>query len=278
MLLPTCSVLVTTYNRPESLVLCLESLFQQSHLPTEIIVCDDGSGEATQQLIQQLQKRSPVPLLHVWQADLGFRLARVRNLGLKTATSEYIIQLDGDVILHRHYVIDHLRHAKKGFFFSGNQYHIPHDVTQLMLTNSSASVHTSLKLAKWNWRRLRCLPLQKPMLYFYHWKTHYEYVLGSNMSFWRQDLFRVNGYDEQFSGWGWEDIDLALRLMQLGCTLRFLRFGAIQYHLDHPKSSRAQEDTNRMRALQIIQEKRFACEQGLSQHTDYSDAQNFLTH
>ncbi|MFD2934563.1 glycosyltransferase family 2 protein [Spirosoma flavum] len=269
MIIPTCSVLVTTYNRPDALERCLISLFQQSHLPTEIIICDDGSGAATQQLIARFQVSSPVPLRHVWQSDEGFRLARIRNMGLATAKGEYIIQLDGDVILHRHYVADHLHHAKTGFFFSGNQYNIPPDSTRQLLNDSTLSVQAVMRQAEWSWRRLRNVPLQTLMVHFYHWETHYEYVLGSNMGFWRQDLIRVNGYDEQFSGWGWEDTELALRLINLGCTLRFIRFGAIQYHLNHPKSSRTQEDVNRQRALQTIQQKRIVCQQGLAQHFQF---------
>ena len=265
----TCSVLVTTYNRPEALERCIVSLFQQVILPTEIIICDDGSGPATRQLVDYLQAISPVPLRHVWQPDEGFRLSRIRNLGLAAAQGDYIIQLDGDVIVHPQYVGDHLRHARPGFFFSGNQHHIPLRIAQRLLDDPTFPVETALRQSEPSWRRFWSVLLQKFMVRFYHWDTHYQYVLGCNMAFWRKDLVRVNGYDEQFTGWGWEDTELALRLMNAGRALRFIRFGAIQYHLDHPVSSRMQADTNRERAMQTIAQKRTVCEQGLAQHGQF---------
>ncbi|QDK79726.1 glycosyltransferase [Spirosoma sp. KCTC 42546] len=262
----SCSVLVATYNRPAALELCLVSLFEQRQLPTEIIVCDDGSSIQTGQLIERLKQLSPVPLLHVWQPDEGFRLARIRNLGFAMAKGAYIIQLDGDVILHPLFVQDHLYHAQPSYFFSGNQFKLSADSTQQLLTEPSLSLNALLRQSHWHWSSLRVLTLQKFIARFYHWGTHYKYVLGCNMGFWRQDLVRVNGYDEQFLGWGWEDTELALRLINRGINLRFIRLGAIQYHLYHPTASRGQEDINRARAMHTLHQKLTGCQKGLQQH------------
>ncbi|UFH54476.1 glycosyltransferase family 2 protein [Spirosoma sp. KNUC1025] len=279
----TCSVLVATYNRPVALERCLISLFQQSLLPLEIIICDDGSAEPTRQLIERMEPLSPVPMLHIWQPDDGFQLARIRNMGMAAAKGDYIIQIDGDVILHHHFVRDHMHHARPGFFFSGTQYHLTPAITQRLIDERTlslkdamreASQHQSpptsfkeaLQQSRWNWGRTRILPLQKLVARFYHWETHYQYVSGCSMAFWRNDLIRVNGYDEQFTGWGWEDTDIALRLMNLGLKLRFIRFGAIQYHLYHPQASRGLEHTNQARAMQTIQQKLTACAYGMQQH------------
>jgi len=262
----TSTVLVTTYNRPNALALCLKSLFRQSRLPDEIIVCDDGSAAPTRELIKHLQGTSPVPLLHIWQPDEGFQLARIRNKGMAAARGEYLIQIDGDVILHPHYVKDQLRNATPGSFFSGNQFHLSPELTEWALKNPEAPLRSILKQADWSWHRLRIRALQTLMATFYRWENHHEYVLGCNMAFWRNDLLTVNGYDESFTGWGWEDTDVALRLINAGVTLRFLRLGGIQYHLYHHKSSRSQEDTNRERALEAKRKKSTYCQRGLSQH------------
>lgn len=279
----TCSVLVATYNRPVALERCLLSLFQQTHLPTEIIICDDGSAEPTRRLIERLQAMSPVPMQHIWQPDDGFQLARIRNMGMAAARGAYIIQIDGDVILHPHFVKDHLHHARPGFFFSGTQYHLSPETTQRLLDNSNlsltdalsqvrwyrprpTSLKTALQQSSWNWSRLRLLPLQKVVARFYYWETHYQYVSGCSMGFWLQDLIEVNGYNEKFTGWGWEDTDIALRLINLGRTLRFIRLGAIQYHLYHPQASRGQEQANQERAIHTIQQNLISCQYGLQQH------------
>ena len=54
---PSCSLVVSTYNRPDALELCLESIFKQTQLPGEIVIADDGSGEPTRQLVSDMQER-----------------------------------------------------------------------------------------------------------------------------------------------------------------------------------------------------------------------------
>ncbi|MEO5947892.1 MAG: glycosyltransferase, partial [Chitinophagaceae bacterium] len=116
-----CSICVSTYNRPDALLLCIESLLKQSYLPNEIIIGDDGSGSETAELIALFQHKTNIPILHVWQPDEGYRLAACRNKSFAAAKGEYIIQIDGDVILHKHFVADHLRMAKSGTFVSGSR-------------------------------------------------------------------------------------------------------------------------------------------------------------
>ncbi|GAB4025512.1 glycosyltransferase family 2 protein [Spirosoma koreense] len=249
----------------------------------EIIICDDGSAEPTRHLIERLQEVSPVPLRHVWQPDDGFQLARIRNMGMAVARGDYLIQIDGDVIVHPRFVEDYLYNARPGFFFSGTQYHLSDDMTRRLLADPALSLEAALQetdrswsrpltvkallhRSRWNWSRLRVQPLQKLVSRFYHWDTHYQYVSGCSMAFWRTDIIRINGYDEAFTGWGWEDTDLALRLINLGLKLRFIRLGALQFHLYHSKASRGQESTNQDRAMQTIQQKLTFCQHGLQQH------------
>ena len=72
----TVSLVISTYNRPDALEACLESVRRQSVLPIEVIIADDGSTEETRQTIERLAGGFPVPILHVWQEDDGFRLAK----------------------------------------------------------------------------------------------------------------------------------------------------------------------------------------------------------
>lgn len=262
----TCSVLVATYNRPDALTHCLTSLFRQSHLPNEIIVCDDGSRDETRQVILRLQAQSPVPLLHIWQADQGFKLAQIRNKGIARATGRYLLQIDGDVILHPQFVDDQLRVAKPGYFYSGNQFLLTQQQTNQLLADPRLTFPAFLDQTRLTWRRMWVPFLQKPVARFYHWNEHYRYVIGCNMAFWRADLLAVNGYDESFTGWGWEDTDLAIRLIQLGRRLRFIRFGGIQYHLYHSPSSRSDEESNRLQALANRDAHVIYCQVGLAQY------------
>ena len=115
------SLIISTYNRPDALALCLESVKRQTLLPDEVIVGDDGSRDETKQLIERFQKDFPVPLIHVWQEDDGFRLAMCRNKCIAKAKHEYIIQVDGDVILHTRFVGDHVASAQRGCYIKGGR-------------------------------------------------------------------------------------------------------------------------------------------------------------
>ena len=115
------SIIIPTYNWPEALNLCLQSVLVQSILPGEIIIADDGSKQETSDLINNIKRKSPIPIIHVWQEDNGFRLAQIRNKAIAKSCKDYIIQIDGDVILHKDFIKDHIRFARKGSFVSGSR-------------------------------------------------------------------------------------------------------------------------------------------------------------
>ena len=112
--LPKCSLVTPTYNWPEALELLLLSITKQKVLPNEVIVADDGSKEETRLLIERFQKSFPVPLIHVWHEDDGNQKPKIMNKAIAQAKYEYIVEIDGDIIMHPDFVKDHLTHAQKG--------------------------------------------------------------------------------------------------------------------------------------------------------------------
>ena len=70
----TVSLIISTYNWPRALYLCLDSVMQQTVMPSEIIIADDGSGIATRDVVRHFEAVSPVPVRHIWHEDDGFRL------------------------------------------------------------------------------------------------------------------------------------------------------------------------------------------------------------
>jgi glycosyltransferase involved in cell wall biosynthesis len=242
---PTCSLQVSTYNWPQALALCLESVMQQSILPDEIVVCDDGSGKETTDCVKYFQQKSKVPVVHVWQEDEGFRLAHVRNRGFASTNKEYVIQIDGDIILHRDYIKDHLRFCRKGFFTTGSRVLLSPDTTAALIQNKSIDVKKFASNDSNFFNGLHIPFLQDFFAQRYKQKgKHRYYVKGCNMAFWRSDILKVNGYNEDFTGWGREDSEIAIRLMNAGVQKRFIKFGGIQYHLYHKEASRSMEEKN----------------------------------
>ena len=102
------SLIVSTYNRPEALILVLKSIECQTLPPSEVIIADDGSDEKTKDLISEFNSQSNLEIIHSFQEDLGFRAAEARNKAISISKSDYIILVDGDTILHPEFIVDHL--------------------------------------------------------------------------------------------------------------------------------------------------------------------------
>ncbi|MEI6946001.1 glycosyltransferase family 2 protein [Paraflavisolibacter sp. H34] len=266
---PTCSLIIATYNWPSALRLCLQSVLEQVVLPDEIIIADDGSGAETGALVADFQRRSPVPLRHIWQPDEGFQLARIRNKAFAAAEGDYLVQIDGDLVLHPRFVHDHLRFARRGAFVSGARSLLDEAYTHQVLAAAAVPKlgpgHPHLK-KKYNAVRL---PLLAALNYrLQRGKKNMHYVLGCNMAFWKDDLWRVNGYNEAFTGWGKEDNDLAARLINAGLELRFVKFGAVVYHLHHREAPRATVSVNEALFRRSVDEKVTFVEAGISRHRE----------
>jgi len=262
-----CSLLISTYNWPSALSLCMQSIALQTRMPDEIVICDDGSRDDTKALIDSFRTKIAVPIIHVWQVDEGFQLARIRNKGFAAATGEYCIQIDGDLILHPNFIEDHLQFAKHGCFTTGSRVLLSGETTEMLFEKNDSKYFEGNLQGKNQFNGLRVPLLQKIFALFYKRSgKHKYYVKGCNMAFWKSDLMTVNGYNEAFKGWGREDSELAIRLMNAGIKKRFLKFGGICYHLYHREASRAMEQINIDRMNQAILQKTIQSPLGLDQY------------
>lgn len=251
------TLIISTYNRPEALRLSLMSAKVQTRIPDEVIIADDGSGESTRTLIKSFAKDFPCPLLHAWQEDKGFRLAESRNNALRMAHGDYIIFIDGDIIMERHFIADHERLAERGYFVIGSRASLKQALTNKLIAEKSIKVSFYTKGVR---RKENALWL--PFLTFwtkslYH--KHRFYGRGANMAMWMGDLQDVNGFDQELVGYGYEDFDLFNRLFNIGLKRKYAKFQAIEYHLYHKRDDICAE--NKKHFNQDLE--RFWCEKGL---------------
>ena len=130
----TVSLIITTYNWPRALYLCLDSVMQQTVMPSEILVADDGSGISTRDVVRHFQNISPVPVHHIWHEDRGFRVAAIRNKAIAASSGDYVIHVDGDLILQRNFIQDHILFAREGCYVSGSRGIITEMLTQKVLS------------------------------------------------------------------------------------------------------------------------------------------------
>lgn len=246
------SIIVTTYNWPQALEACLDSLFAQRDKHFEIIIADDGSTSATQALIAQSARRSPVSLRHVYHEDQGFRAAAIRNKAVAASQGNYLIFLDGDCLTLPHFISRHRGLAESGYFVPGNRMLLSPSFTQTVLQHGIA-------LSEKSWwfflrRRFvadvnRLLPLcHSPwLLWRYRQPRRWQNAMTCNLGLWREDFLGVNGFDEAFEGWGYEDSDLVIRLIHRGVWRKEGRFALPVIHLWHPHHDRSRHDENYQR-------------------------------
>lgn len=261
----TVALLITTYNWVEALKKCLDSVLKQTYSLDEIVIADDGSTQSTKALIESYQSLFPCPLIHSWQEDKGFRVARSRNKAIAQLTADYVIMIDGDMVLHKDFIKDHVTFAEKNHFISGRRVKLNEAYTANILSNDTVPHFFSRGV-----KRARENAIRFPLLAQYRAKASFDCsrVHSCNMSFWRQDLVRVNGYNSAFIGWGSEDRELCERLFFNGIKNKHIKFSLIAYHLYHQESSKAMELANDSLYEKTVKEKLTYCEHGLNEFMD----------
>lgn len=260
------SLVISTYNRPDALKVCLESSIRQTVLPTEIIIGDDGSKKETELMINEFKKRSPVVIHHVWHEDNGFRLAMMRNKSMAIAKSEYIIEIDGDIILHPCFIEDHLSEARKGCYVKGGRVNLNRELSEeICKTGKLLPINMLTKGIESKAENSIRLPWLAHLISPFY-RRNRSGALGCNMSFWKSDLIRINGYDEFYEGWGGEDGDFGCRLQMSGIKKRYLKFSGIVYHLWHEDKYMYNKDLNFNYSMSCKARGIIRCENGIDKY------------
>ena len=271
------SVIVTTYNRPEALALVLQALaaqecpcfppeakprlFTKHQQPSlfEVIIADDGSSCTTTRLIRDIQPYLPYPLRHVWQENQGFRAAKIRNRAITVAQGNYLIFLDGDCIPLTDFITKQTQLAELNCFVTGNRILLSQNLTEQVIRQQSPvwcwhSLQWLLPYFRHDINRLSPLiRLPNSFLRKYCAQT-WQGAKTCNLAVWRADIAKINGFNEEFQGWGYEDADLVVRLLNQGVRRKEGRFAIPVFHLWHPPTDRSQEQQNHQRLVTTIQQ------------------------
>lgn len=254
------TLIITTYNWPEALRLCLDSLKRQSELPDEVIIADDGSTDDTKAVIDAFRPQLPCPLKHVWQEDRGYRRSAILNKALRaTSPSHYVIFIDGDVILHKHFIADHCRLAEPGYYVFGRRALPTKETSNRILCEPKFTIHFFTPGIDHR-LNLLYLPWLTPLTVSY--KRHKVYGFGCNLAAWLDDIITINGYNEEMEGWGCEDTDFILRLRNNGLVSKAAKFQAIVVHIWHPQQPVSEE--NKRIYARLVEKKELRCEYGIS--------------
>ena len=268
--LPKISIIVSTYNWPEALNLVLIALNNQSYQKFEVLVADDGSTQDTRQLVERHQIDYKQPLHHIWHVDLGFRLSAIRNRAIKSCDGQYLIFLDGDCIPRSNFIEAHAYLAKQGKFVTGNRILLSKEFTQTVL-RKQIHIHQN-SLIQWVKHRLygdinRLLPLLTLSLKWWRDRNQSEWrrAIGCNIAAWKTDLLHTNGFDEDFVGWGYEDSDLVMRLINTGVYRREGRYATGVIHLWHPETEKNAANSNLQQLMNTQNSQKTIAKNGIEQ-------------
>lgn len=259
----TTALLITTYNWPEALDLVLKSLENQTVIPHEVIIGDDGSTAPTKALIDHYIDNDKLPITHVWQEDEGFQRTKILNKSIAQTDCDYIIQIDGDCILHPEFVADHIANARKSIFLFGSRVNILETGIQEIFKNKTIRFKNSSK-----WIKNKGRNIHLPFLGRFYKPTNElsKKLRGCNLSYWRDDFMAVNGYNEDMTGWGREDSEFALRLLHRGVLGVRMKYQGILYHIWHKVGSKSNLDINNNIQINTKTQKLISCQNGVAKY------------
>jgi len=232
------SIVVSSYNRLRHLKLFLQCCREQTYKDFEIVVADDGSSDGTIEYLDKTKNKCFFDLDYVTQKDLGFRKSKILNKAIGKTKFDDILFLDADLLIGPRFVSNYLEVYEKfkGCLISGkigriNQKDSLKITEELIKSDFDKIVLMSSGLEPENtcyrddYTGYCDSPFKRS--FWHHW------VLGGNFICPKKIIYELNGFDEDFIGWGGEDNDFAQRISLSGKCKIVLSGVLVAYHLYH---------------------------------------------
>ena len=247
---PIISLIISIYNKVDFLKLVLDSLEFQSLKNFEVILSDDGSNEESLAELKKLVKLYSFMIKHEWHIDDGWNKNAILNKSIIACESSYIVFIDGDCVLHSHFLEEHYLGKSTNTLLTGRRINLSKKISNNITSKSIKNGYLSSEIfleSLWDsiWSGSRDVEqgiYVKSELVRRFLNRKDKGVLGSNFSISKQNLLEVNGFDERFNfPAAGEDTDLEARLRRKGIKIKSVRNQAIQYHLFHKQLERNKE-------------------------------------
>jgi glycosyltransferase involved in cell wall biosynthesis len=235
---------VGTYNDIDILPASLAAFTVQSFRNFELVIADDGSSQNYGPLLKEWAPRIQHGIQHVAHEKHGFRKARILNRAIHVSRFDTLIFIDMDCLPHHDFVRNHMLYAAPRTAIIGRRAHLRREVIPPPLRILERGLGFNLRslLRLWLQDKARVVEHGFVSPIFYESSNHS--LQGSNFSVNRSDLVAVNGFNENFEGWGKEDMELGVRLEFSRVKIRNLRNKVIQYHLVHDRLSQENPESD----------------------------------
>jgi glycosyltransferase involved in cell wall biosynthesis len=231
MAAPRVSVILSIFDQPNAFTFALLGYRRQSVRDFELIVADDGSDQETRAIVDSFRKAGDFPIKHVWQENKGYRRAKIANEAVRASEGAILLLSDGDCIPHRDFVAVHAAHGGAGKFCTGGYVRLGPEYCRTMTRENVGAGDYERQMSAADARRFRWQHLKNRINLLFGSRKAPK-VYGCNISVGRDAYFGVNGYDENFDGFGKEDSDLRNRLRRFGAKPVSLWGKAWVYHVD----------------------------------------------
>ena len=272
------SVIVPVYNRLEHFRALFLCLLRQKRQADELIITDDGSSQNVLDFIGDLIPKAQFKVKHIYQEDKGFRKTRALNNAVRNSIGDLLIFCDQDLIFGEEYVETIAGNIKENIFLMGRAHTLKREEKDFVLENiekinsyeeivknlPDSYIPTIKKMLNEDKRRrlLKTFKLAKRGIK----------LVGMSYALMKNAYIKVNGYDENYIGWGQEDDDFGNRLTVAGINGKELVTKNIQLHLWHysdpTKVHSSNEEYYYKRKEEIFSKKDFYCKKG------YEDSKN----
>ncbi len=256
------SVIIPLYKDLKGLELILKALNNQSALGRfEVIVAEDDNATATIDFLKGMCLSLNFPIKHISHEDKGFRKCKALNDAATIADSDYLIFIDGDCIPHRHFVKQYLKEKEENRILYGRRVNLDEKTTNRLKQSGDLSILNFRQLLFTESSRVKeaiYLPFMPDAL-----KSKRQFW-GCNWAILKKHFLYINGYDEDYILYGFEDLDIYSRMDKAGFTLKSVKFQCIVYHLYH--ASRADgEIVSKMKKLyeEKMKQGKYRCINGI---------------
>ncbi|MBE2281346.1 MAG: glycosyltransferase [Ignavibacteriaceae bacterium] len=253
------TLIISFYKRTDYLELILAGIRSQNFKDFEIIIADDGSNSEDIKKLTSIIAGFPFPVIHLWHKDLGFRKNRILNRAILTASSDYLIFIDGDCIPHPNFVGEHYLNRCKGVCFTGRRVNLSEKITGSLTPRLVSTGYIQKKFYKLIWDGITgnsdCV--EKGFYFkndFLRKKINSKYrgIVGCNFSVFKSDLLEINGFDTRYEAPSiGEDTDIEYRLKLKGVEIKSLNNIAVQYHLFHKLQERKQVNVDLFNEVKV---------------------------
>lgn len=238
-------VIMAAYNNVQDMKIVLDAYVGQTDQDFFICIADDGSRDSVRSLVHVYAELG-LRIRHVYHEDRGYRRAEIINTAISSSLSDFIVLTDNDCIPSAYFIADYRAVCCENTLIVGRRVDLYPSVSNALRTNSIPL--SKLKSPFWLLFQSVIKGLKRsevgirfPSFICKLWNRKDRKAIGANMGISRTALLDVNGFDNDYQGYGFEETDLEWRLEKNGVKRKTVLGRCALFHLYHSEKKESNE-------------------------------------